>query len=283
MATNNRYRLEYDGQEFSGPALTRLIEEGRAAQFFLIGEEHGIAENPQLAAALFKALSEYGYSKLAIEISPYMAGELDEALRKDGIDGLKHLYNEPGGEPAFFGMKEEAEFLIEARDAISGKTPVFWGADYEVFADRQLISRLEEKRKPAKATEHLGHLRAASDAAWLKYEETKSPQYIYSFSGDPALVRAVRDQWTNRDDETSDILNTLEETLEINKLYMSGKNWQSNHRRATFLRTNFINHWNAEKKKRRNPKVFAKFGSSHMVRGRNNTGTFDLGTLPQRF
>ncbi len=279
LAKENRYRLDYDGEVFSGPAMTILIDEGRAAQFFLLGEEHGIAENPKLAAALFAELSGSGYSKLAIEVSPYMARQLDDAARADGIDGLKSLFKEPGGEPAFFGMKEEAEFLSAARAAVPGKAPVFWGADYEVLGDRQLITRLEEKRNTAIVAEHLSNLRAASDAAWLKYEETKGPQYIYSFSGDPALVRALRDVWTNRDQETSNILDTLEETLEINRLFLSGKNWQSNQRRAALLRANFLEHWNAEKKKRRNPKVFAKFGASHMVRGRSFTETFDLGTL----
>ena len=48
-ATANRTRLHFDGKVFTGPAWERLLAEARNAQFFLIGEEHGIAENPQPA------------------------------------------------------------------------------------------------------------------------------------------------------------------------------------------------------------------------------------------
>lgn len=279
-AEDHRLRLDYNGETFAGPAWAFLLEEGRDAQFFMIGEEHGIAENPKLAAALFTELAKDGYSKVAIEVSPPVAFGLDEALRADGLEGLRHLYARPGGEPAFFGMKEEAEFLAAVRKAAPGRAPALWGADYEVASDRVLLRRLEAKRKPPAARDALDALRAASDASWAKYYETGGhPQHIFSFSGEPALVRAVKDAWPNRDDETDWILDTLEETLEINKLWVAGEGWRSNQRRGAFLRDNFIRHWNREKKARRAPRVLAKFGASHVVRGRNMTETFDLGAL----
>jgi hypothetical protein len=76
-AAGGRMRLDYQRGRFSGPAWDWLLAQGRAAQFFLLGEEHGIAENPKLAAQLFAALVPSGYSKVAIEISAPMAGELD--------------------------------------------------------------------------------------------------------------------------------------------------------------------------------------------------------------
>ena len=54
-AQENRHRLEFDGATFSGPHGI-CCHEGRQAQFFCLGEEHGIAENPKLAAQLFAAL-----------------------------------------------------------------------------------------------------------------------------------------------------------------------------------------------------------------------------------
>lgn len=72
-AMEHRSRLDFDGKTFSGPAWDRVVAEGAAAQFFLVGEEQGIAENPKLVAQLFSELSNRGYSKLAIEISPTMA------------------------------------------------------------------------------------------------------------------------------------------------------------------------------------------------------------------
>jgi hypothetical protein len=278
-AIQNRHRLDFDGATFSGPAWDMLVREGSDAQFFMLGEEHGIAENPKLAAALVKALAPTGYTKVAIEVSPPMATALDRAVTEGGLDGLRALYAKPGGEPAFFGMKEEAEWLVAAREAIGGTKPYLWGADYEVGGDRLLIARLEAKKKPEAAREALAALKEASLASWAKYEETRNPQFIYSFSGDPALVRAVRDAWPRRDDEASSILDTLEETFEINAFWVAGKGYESNEQRSALMRKNFAKYWRAEKKAGRAPKVFAKFGASHVTRGRNMTETYDLGAL----
>jgi hypothetical protein len=278
-ATTSRQVLDFDGRTFSGPAWDRLVAEGKAAQFFLVGEEHGIAENPKLVAQLFSELSNHGYSKLAIEISPTMASLLDAALVDDGLDGLRELFSEPGGEPAFFGMAEEAEMLAAVRAAVPASRPVLWGTDYEVAGDRQLLQLLERAKKPVAAQAALDNLVAASAASWAEYEETGSPQFIFSFAGDPALVLAVREVWPNPDPRSAVILNTLEKTLLINNLWIQGRAWESNLERSALMRENFLRHWHAAKQSGAAPRVMAKYGASHMVRGHSQTAVYDLGTL----
>jgi hypothetical protein len=270
--------LNYDGKTFSGPGWDKLVAEGKAAQFFLLGEEHGIAENPKLAAQLFGELAKDGYSKFAIEVSPPMASALDASAR-GGITGLQKQLHTKGSAAAFFGMKEEAEMLAAARAAVKGEAPVFWGVDYEVGGDRMLVSQLEAMNKPAAAQAALATLREAQTASWAKYEAEKNPGFMYSFKGDPALVRAVRDAWPERSADAELALTALEETFEINKLWMEGKGYDSNVRRSSYMRANFLKHWQAERAAGRKPKVFAKMGASHLMRGRNSTETYDIGTL----
>lgn len=277
-AKANTSLLTYDGTTFSGPAWDKLVAEGKAAQFFLLGEEHGIAENPKLAGQLFGELAKDGYANFVIEVSPPMATALDQSARS-GIGGLQTHLNTRGWEAAFFGMKEEAEMLATVRAAIEGEAPVFWGVDYEVGGDRLLISNLEAKAKPAAAEAALAKLRAASTTAWARYEAEKAPQFMFAFSGDPQLVRDVRAVWPGHDSEAAAILRTLEETLEINRLWVAGKGHDSNVRRSGEMRRAFLTHWQAEKAAGRSPKVFAKMGASHLVRGRNMTEAFDIGAL----
>jgi hypothetical protein len=277
-AAENRLRLDHRGDRFSGPAWEKLIEAGRQAQFFIIGEEHGIAENPKFAAAVFHELASHGYSKVVIEISPPMASALDQALQLDGLKGLHNLYAQPGAVPAFYGMREEAEFLAAVHARVAER-PLLWGTDYEVGGDRHLLRVLAGKDMPAAARGALDALAAASHTSWAQFQETGNPQFIFSFSGDPALVRAVITQWPERDNESDWILHTLEETLEINRLWVAGQAWHSNERRAALLRGNFLRYWREEKKAGRTPRALLKFGASHVIRGRNMTDTFDLGAL----
>ncbi|MEZ5959880.1 MAG: hypothetical protein R3C30_05565 [Hyphomonadaceae bacterium] len=271
-ATENRHRLAFDGTRFSGPAYDLLLQEGRAAQFFCIGEEHGIAENPKLAAQLF---AELQYDKACVEISAPMAAELDRAAR-GGAAGLRQLFSDPGAQVAFFGMREEAEWLAAVRAARPGRAQAIWGLDYEVGGDRRLIQILKTKRKPTSAATALAALEAASAASWAQYAETRGPQYIFSFSGDPTLVAAVRTAWPNADAEARSILTTLEETLAINQLWVQRRGWESNQRRAELNRANLRRYWAAEGE--RNPKVMFKFGASHVVRGLSHTQVLDIGT-----
>lgn len=276
-ASENRHRLDFVDGRFSGPGWDFLIDEGRKARFFLLGEEHGIAENPRLAAALFAGLAPAGYDTLAIETSPLMAAELDRAA-VGGVDGLRQLFADPRSQAAFFSMREEAEMLAAIRAAGPQGRPVLWGLDYDVAADRLAIARLNARPKPAAAAAALASLEAASAASWAQYEATRGPQHIFNFSGDPALVRAVREAWPDADAEAVWMLTVLEETLEINRLFLTGRGHASNQRRADLNKANLFRYWRQARSEGRTPRAMFKFGASHMVRGLNMTEAFDLGT-----
>lgn len=277
-AGENRHRLHFQDGRFSGPGWDLLTAEGRKASMFLVGEEHGIAENPRLAAALFTDLSRDGYDTLALETSPLMAGELDGAAR-EGLEGICQLFARPGSQAAFYSMREEAELLVAAR--LTGPTgrSVLWGLDYDVAADRLAIARLKAMPKPSAAAAALATLEAASNASWSQYDATHGPQFIFNFSGDPALVKAVRDAWSGVPAEASWMLEVLEETLEINRLFQGGRGHASNQRRADLNKRNLLRYWRAAKAEGRTPRTMFKFGASHMVRGLSTTESFDLGTL----
>ena len=279
VASRHRTRLHFDGKAFTGPAWERLLAESRNAQFFLIGEEHGIAENPKLAAQLFTVLADEGYEKLVIEISPPIAQSLDQALVNGGLASLRGLYELAGGEPVFFGMREEAELLAAARAALPDANEVLWGIDYEVASDRRLLYQLQNAPRPETADQPLNTLVAASADSWASYAETGNLLLAFSFAGDPALVRDVRNSWPDPGDEVVLILDTLETTLEINRLWLEGRGWESNALRAEFMRSNFLRYWRKATDQGGSPKLMAKLGSSHLVRGNNMVGTFDLGTL----
>jgi len=278
-AMQNRHRLTFDGRTFNGPAFDLLVREGAAARFFLIGEDHGIAENPKLAAALFEALAPHGYDKVGVEISPPMARLMDEALAAGGLEGLKTMFRDPGSQVAFFGMAEESAWLARARQIAPRGRPFLWGLDYEIGGDRRLIAELRTRKKPAAAQAALEALDQASTASWAKYAQTRNPLNIFAFAGDPALVRAVRAAWPSPDARSDDMLETLERTLAINAAWTAGKGYDSNRLRSETMKANFLRHWRTEKAAGRTPKVLFKMGGYHMMRGRSGANVYDVGNL----
>lgn len=278
-ARESRRRIALGPSGFSGEAYDWLVAQGRAARFFCLGEEHGIAENAVLAAQLFRDLVTFGYRRVAVEISPPMAAEIDAVLRNGGFEALRSFLVQPGQAVAFFGMREEAQWLASARATVGGRKPVVWGTDYEPFADRHLVSLLARARKPAAAEAALGRLAAASRASWAQFDRTRDPKFMFGFTGDPALVRAVGDGWPNPDARSAEVLRVFQETLEINRLWMSGDGYASNARRAANLRENFLRYWRPDATAADAPRVFLKYGSNHLVRGLTSVGTFDTGSL----
>jgi hypothetical protein len=275
----HRMPLAFDGQRFSGAGYDWLLRRGAEAQAFLIGEEHGIAENAKLAAALFAALVPRRYYVLAIETSPPIAAALDQTILRGGLPALEQFVTTPGSQAVFFGLREEAEWLAAARAAVPTMQPLLWGLDYELSADRYLIGQLKARPKPAAAVRALAALEASSSALWRRYAETHNPQFIFSFAGDPALVDAVTRAWPSAEPSTRTILATLEETLAINRLYVEGKGYESNVRRSRFMRSNLLRYWRALQRRDPHARLFMKMGASHMIRGLSPTGVFDVGTL----
>jgi hypothetical protein len=276
-ARAGRLPLQRSGPGFSGPGWDLLVREGRDAQYTLLGEEHGVAEIPVLSAALFRALAPAGYDRLAIEISPPLAAALDAEARR-GLPALRRFFADPANGVAFYTLEPEAALLAEVRRAVRGAAPVLWGLDYDVGADRRLIAELR-RSAPAPARPALDRLAEASRASWAEYEATRNPGKIFSFGGDPELVAAVRAAWPRPDAAALLRLDTLEETLRINQDQVAGRYWQANDRRARFNRANFIRYRNAERGAGRGSRVLFKFGSNHMMRGRNMTYVYDVGSL----
>ncbi len=240
----------------AGPGWDWLVQQARDARFTLIGEEHGVAETAQLAAALFTALRGSGYSRMAIELSPIIAQDIEAAGRRNGLQGILDFFAVPSTWSPMY-LREEAEFLAAVIGAAPRNERVLWGCDREIFSDRYLIARLEPK-VPPRARESFTRLKEASANAWAQ----QTP-FLFS-QQDSAVVSAVRAAWPHADRESDTILRTLEETLAINAVGRTGTAWDSSDRRE---------------ERGSPPKVLMKFGYNHMIRGANYVNIFDLGAM----
>jgi hypothetical protein len=254
-----------------------LVQEARDARFTLIGEEHGVAETAQLAAALFNALRGSGYSRMAIELSPIIAQDIEAAARRNGFQGILNFFAAPDTWSPFY-LREEAQFVAAVINAVPRSERVLWGLDRELFSDRYLISKLEPK-VPPRAREAFTRLKEASTNARAKHQQNPSPDNLFIFSQDPSIVSAVRAAWSNPDRESDTILRTLEESLAISVVARTESSYAYSLRRAQWNRNNLAARLREDRGRGTPPKVMLKFGYNHMIRGANYVNTFDLGAM----
>jgi hypothetical protein len=252
-----------------------LVQEARNARFTLIGEEHGVAETAQFSAALFNALRGSGYNRMAIELSPIIAQDIEAAARRNGLQGILDFYARPDTWSPMY-LREEAQFLATVIGAAPKNQRVLWGLDREIFSDRYLISRLEP-RVPQRAKESFVRMKEASTSAFAQQQKNPGPPFLFTQS--PDVVSAVRADWPNPDRESDTILRTLEESLAINAVARTGTAWDSSERRAQWMRNNLAARLREERGRESPPKVIMKFGYNHMIRGANYVNIFDVGTM----
>jgi hypothetical protein len=254
-----------------------LVREAREARFTLIGEEHGVAETAQLSAALFTALRGSGYSRMAIELSPVIAQDIETAARRNGLQGILDFFAKPTTWSPMY-LREEAQFLAAIVNGAPRGERVLWGFDREIFSDRYLISRLEP-RVPRRAREAFTRLEEASTSSWARREKDPGAGPPFLFAEDPAVVSAVRAVWPDPDRESDAILRTLEESLAINAVARTGTAWASSERRAQWMRGSLAARLREERARGSTPKVMLKAGYNHMIRGANYVNIFDVGSM----
>jgi hypothetical protein len=262
----------------AGPGWDFVVREASAARFTLIGEEHGVAETAQFSSALFKALRPSGYNRMAVELSPAIAEDIEAAARRDGLNAIVDLLKNPGAF-TFYNLREETKFLAEVVATAPRNERVLWGLDREIFSDRYLISRLEPKI-PQSARAAFDRLKQASNNAWAKFGQTRNPDDMFILAEDPALITAVRAAWPKPDPQSDTILRTLEGSLAIETAERTGGRWPYFLRRTEWMRSNFAALLRIDKERKVNSKILMKFGYNHMIRGANYINVLDIGTMP---
>ena len=265
--------------ELTGTGADLLMREARRAQFTLLGEEHGVAEIPAFATALFKQLVPAGYTHVAIETSAALAAAMQEQLRA-GDAQYKSFLEQHHPAIAFFTRTEEAAFARAALQLLPRVPDVLWGLDYDITGDRYAIRRLREIAPNAAARAVADRFIAQGDSALRVALATKNPGATMMFGGPDHLYAELKAAYRPaRGSEAENILWVLEETRAINGLFFGGQNYASNLRRAQLNKAQFMRYYRAaERRAGKAPRVLFKFGASHMYRGLTQTNVFDLGT-----
>jgi len=129
-----------------------------------MGERHGTAEVPKVAAGLYERLADHGYGPVALGIGPYAGQATTKALQQGGYPAFKDLitrYESPA--IPFLNRKEEAK--MAARMAEAG-API-WGIDYEfIFSLPMHLDALAEEAETERERKAVRHARKQMTDEW---------------------------------------------------------------------------------------------------------------------
>src|SRR5208282_6414446 len=128
----NRGAISVQDGKLAGPSAEILRIALAEAQFVALGEDHGIRQIPEFAAALCAELAPHGFHHMGLEIGSYVAPELEKMARS--ADGAKQLAEFEKKYPetiAFYNWWEEFAMLQKCESAASPGHMTIWGLDQE--------------------------------------------------------------------------------------------------------------------------------------------------------
>lgn len=262
-----------DDGRLSGEGLERLMDEGRASQFFLIGEQHAAHEIALAEIDLHRRLAPEGYNYMVVELGP-LSTFVAEDLIRSGDDALRGYIQTPGQQFVFpFIFMEEELALAEQGVALSSRDNyALWGVDQEFLGAGPVLAPL--LTAGATTDEQVAAAQAFADGV------AGNPMYL-GVAPD-ADIAALKAAFADAPDGMRRMVDGIALTHRVYGPFMrsSGTVYEANLERENFMKANFIAHFNAaEEQDGEPPRAFFKFGGYHMERGLSGTDVPALGNF----
>ena len=279
----NRASISVQDGKLAGPGAEVLRTALAEAQFVALGEDHGIRQIPEFAAALCAELAPHGFHHMGLEIGTYVAPELEKMARSaDGVKQLAEFEKKYPETIAFYNWQEEFAMLQKCENAASPGHMTIWGLDQEFMgatgflADRILATNPGPEAKAAIETLLKETIEAHATAT-----KTGSPGDLFMMTAKQDELDRVRDLLKKQGKpEAQKLFDALLVSREIYQKNMADDYYVSNRQRALLMKKNFSEPFASSSQSNGIlPKVFFKFGAYHMFRGINPLHSSELGNL----
>jgi hypothetical protein len=253
------------------------------AQFVALGEDHGIRQIPEFAAALCTELAPHGFHHMGLEIGTYIAPELEKMARSaDGVKELAEFEKKYPETIAFYNWQEEFTMLQKCESAASPGHLTIWGLDQEFMgATGFLADKILATNPGPEAEAAIETLSKETIEAHATATKTGSPGDLFMMTAKQEELDRVRGLLKKQGKpEAQKLFDALLVSREIYQKNMADDYYLSNRERALLMKKNFSEPFAASSQSNGVlPKVFFKFGAYHMFRGINPLHSSELGNL----
>jgi hypothetical protein len=274
---DSRSAITVEGGQLAGTGAGVLHDATQHADYVLLGEDHGTAEIPRFADALFTSLVPSGFQTAVVETGPELSTQLQKWIAQPaGVKQFVAFESRFPATTAFFSWRDEYAFLRHAYTVTGGKLQV-WGIDQELMGASGFLLTSIQAENPGPRSRAL--------LAALLQENVKADAAAYK-SGDPSatlMMTVSRDKLTAlraslQTDGTPAALRFADALLASRDIYVNCCNalaTQSNRDRAHLMKRNLATYLAAPGATRK--KLFFKFGEEHLYRGFNVVRNNDIG------
>ncbi|MGI4741243.1 MAG: hypothetical protein ACRYG7_39250 [Janthinobacterium lividum] len=270
LARRYQYPLQASGTQFSGPGWEKLRAGVLKSQFVLLGEDHGIAQIPQFAAAVARELKPALY---ALEVDPYAAATIRQLATQPGLP-TAYVKQFPGA--LCFGSLAEEFTLVRTlhaqRARAIGLDQIF------IINAAPFYQQLAGQAKGAAARAYL-HQRATVYYAQEQANLRQGSKTFVLLQQTPAAIDSLL---TITKKESPAVQKMAQDYADSYRIYTTGGHQD----RLNLMKRNLLQELRPYQTATQvgAPKMLFKFGGLHLARGSSPyTGGeyYDLGNLVQ--
>ena len=257
----------------SGAGADFLVDEGRASEFFLIGESHGNVETCRLTRWLMGELEGSGYGTLALETGPVTTEHLVDLAARKGRDAVFDFVRSNPFVVAFLFWSEEVDLFV---DAVESEWTV-WGLDQEFAGSARFLLRLmAEGAESDEARALASEMQARAEAGFAHFAQTGDQSKSFLSAATPEDFQRLETAFAEESEELRRVLAELRATAEVYGHFNQGRFFLNNRDRIDLMKRHFADRLRADGSE---PRVLMKFGSVHMSRGYSAMAQLDVGNF----
>lgn len=252
-----------------GPGASTLRRDIKEAAILCIGEAHLNKQTPGFVQAILPWLTDAGYTVFGIETGRTEAEFLERGMRDDPEALARFMAEAPFSIP-FFDHVPEFDLLREAAEAgmdIRGFDQVFVGG---VRLNVQLLGELADTDEQRETAEQLAAEALDAFRTFATTGDGSKDLMVAATASDYRRLRRVFEG----NHPALDIIDEIEASAEIYRLFRAGENYQNNNARINLMKSHFADTINELDPDAR---VVLKFGSVHAGRGYSPLNQLDLG------
>lgn len=247
----------------SGAAWAALVDDAAAAQFTMVGEQHGAADIADFELQLERALIDRGYTNAAFEVGPYSTAFAESLIRRQGPDAIRAYLAQPehGFTLPFFFFRNELPLPGQMVARSPDRLRAIWGLDQEFVGSGPILVDLLRPR----ATNAVQRTVVANFAKRVAKPDAVGG--LVASDIDPIAAAFPSDR------QVKGYVAALRKTVSIYRPFVhGGPGYPANLERETYMKQNFLAEFTSAWKRQKNaPKVFLKFGAYHGMRGFSGT------------
>lgn len=277
ILADHHYELLWQGGVLVGPAAEFLAAEARQAQFFLIGEEHGVGSNLQFATALYKRLRAQNTTHYVTEVGPVSAAHLQHLAQKPaGEEAFSAFYAQFPFSIPFAWFKEEVALLQAAAQA--GAT--IMGIDQEfIFSPQWHFHTLHTLTSDSRFKGYLAEWLEIEQNAFQQMSQGTPPDQLDCFMSRPLpphFDTLYQSFITAQNQPALAVMEALKVSYEIYNHYSQQRYYANNQTRAQTMKRYFTEGY---KKQPAGENFLFKLGANHVKRGHSPMGVQDIGNF----